>query len=209
MTHADIPLVFTEGGTDWLERGPAVQALRRLLDSPALATPLVIGIYGGWGTGKTSVMQTLEAELAAPERLMLWFDAWIYARQEHALWRALLLRVVEALRERTRTPDERNLQGADYDKAKNDFDALWVSLEEAQRAQQELDEARASLYRSLTVEERGGVKVNWWGALPLAADAALTALTAGLNREVAHAIGGKEVEGGLATALAKWFKGSS
>ena len=207
MTHADLPLVFTEGGTDWLERGPAVQALRRLLASPALATPLVIGIYGGWGTGKTSVMQTLEAELAAPERLMLWFDAWIYARQEQALWRALLLRVVEALRERTRTPDERKLQGADYDKAKNDFDALWVSLEEAQRAQQELDEARASLYRSLTVEERGGIKVNWWGALPLAADAALTALTAGLNREVAHAIGGKDVEGGLATALAKWFKG--
>jgi KAP family P-loop domain len=89
----------------------------------------------------------------------------------------------------------------------NDFDALWISLEEAQQAQRELDEARASLYRSLTVEERGGVKVNWWGALPLAADAALTALTAGLNREVAHAIGGKEVEGGLATALAKWFKG--
>ena len=118
MTHADIPLVFTEGGTDWLERGPAVQALRRLLDSPALATPLVVGIYGGWGTGKTSVMQTLEAELAAPERLMLWFDAWIYARQEQALWRALLLRVVEALRERTRTPDERGLQAAGYDKAK-------------------------------------------------------------------------------------------
>ena len=73
-------------------------------------------------------------------------------------------------------------------------------------AQQELDEARSSLYRSLTLKESGGIKVNWWGALPLAADAALTALTAGLNKEVAHAIGGKDSEGGLATALAKWFK---
>jgi predicted KAP-like P-loop ATPase len=97
MTHADIPLVFTEAGTDWLERGPAVQALHRLLDSPALETPLVIGVYGSWGTGKTSVMQTLEAALTTPERLILWFDAWVYARQKQALWRALLLRVVEAL----------------------------------------------------------------------------------------------------------------
>src|SRR5215510_794705 len=76
VTHADIPLVFTAPGTDWLECGPAVEALRRLLDSPALATPLVIGVYGGWGTGKSSVMQTLEAALTASERLILWFDAW-------------------------------------------------------------------------------------------------------------------------------------
>ena len=34
MTHADVPLIFTEAATDWLDRGPAVQALRRLLDSP-------------------------------------------------------------------------------------------------------------------------------------------------------------------------------
>jgi len=81
-----------------------------------------------------------------------------------------------------------------------------VSCLAAEDARQELDEARSSLYRSLTLKESGGIKVNWWGALPLAADAALTALTAGLNKEVAHAIGGKDSEGGLATALAKWFK---
>jgi len=184
-----------------------VQALRRLLDSPALETPLVIGVYGSWGTGKTSVMQTLAAALTAPERLILWFDAWVYARQEQALWRALLLRVVEALSERTVTPDERRLQGDEYDRAKRDFDTLWISREEARDARQELDEARSSLYRSVTLQERGAIRVNWWGVLPLAADAALTALTAGLNKEVAHAIAGKDTEGGLATALAKWFKG--
>jgi hypothetical protein len=85
--------------------------------------------------------------------------------------------------------------------------AVWISPKDAEAARRELDEARSSLYRSLTLQERGGIKVNWWGALPLAADAALTALTAGLNREVAHAVAGKEAEGGLATALAKWFKG--
>jgi hypothetical protein len=162
MTHADIPLIFDKPGTDWLERGPAVHALQRMLDSPALATPLVVGVYGGWGTGKTSMMRTLEAILTASERLILWFDAWVYARQEQALWRALLLRVVEALRERTLTPEERGLQGAEYDAAKHEFDALWISPVEAEQARQELDEARSSLYRSLTLEERGGIKVNWW-----------------------------------------------
>jgi predicted KAP-like P-loop ATPase len=100
MSHSDNPITFTPRETDWLNRHPAVDALRRLLESPTLATPLVVGVYGGWGTGKTSLMRTLEAELSSPEKLILWFDAWVYARQEEALWRALLLRVIEALRGR-------------------------------------------------------------------------------------------------------------
>ena len=100
MSHGDNPRAFNRAEDDWLDRRPAVLALKRLLDSAALETPLVVGIYGGWGTGKTSVMRTLEQELAAPSRMMLWFEAWIYARQEQSLWRALLLRVIEALRSR-------------------------------------------------------------------------------------------------------------
>ncbi len=151
----------------------------------------MLGIYGGWGTGKTSVMQTLREELESKsrDRLMVWFDAWIYARQEQALWRALLLRVVETLRTRFESPDEH------------------FSPDDLAKARHELDEARASLYRSQTIKERGAVRVNWWGALPLAADAALTALTAGLNKQVAEAIAGKGAEGGITTALTKWFKG--
>jgi len=74
VTLPDIPIVFTEPAQDWLKRGPSVRALQRMLSSPSLGTPPGIGIYSGWGTGKTSVMRTLEAALAAPERLMLWFD---------------------------------------------------------------------------------------------------------------------------------------
>ena len=77
-----------------------MHALKRLLDSASLETPLVVGIYGGWGSGKTSVMRTLEGELNRADRVLLWFDAWVYARQEQSLWRALLLRVIEELRRR-------------------------------------------------------------------------------------------------------------
>jgi len=162
-----------------------------VLESPTLATPLVVGVYGGWGTGKTSVMRTLEAELKSPDRVMLWFDAWVYARQEEALWRALLLRVIEALR------------------AKLDSLPEFSSIESGRAAANaELDEARTSLYRSMTLKERGGLKVNWWGAVPLAADVALSAVTAGLNAQVAKALSGDEKTTGITSALIKWFKGS-
>lgn len=208
MSCADTPLDFSSTDADWLDRGPAVDALQQLLDSDGLQTPLTVGVYGGWGTGKTSVMLTLKERLGeSPDRLMLWFDAWVYARQEEALWRALLLCVVEALRRRTLPPDGEKLQGEAYDKARTAFDQLWLSEKDAEKARHELDEARTSLYRSLAVKERGGVRVNWWGALPLAADVALTALTAGLNKQVAEAIAGEDAKSGITTALAKWFKG--
>ncbi|MFC7477965.1 P-loop NTPase fold protein [Dankookia sp. GCM10030260] len=207
MALSDGPLDFGDDGRDLLQRLPTVHALQRLLASPALETPLVVGVYGGWGTGKTSVMRTLREALAGPERIHLWFDAWVYARQEQVLWRALLLRVVTALRERAEKPDGGRLQGARYDAALRAYNALWISEDDAAKARSALDEARDRLYRSMTVVTQGGVRVNWWGALPLAADAALTALTAGLNSTVAKAIAGEKTEGGVATALAKWFKG--
>ncbi len=44
-------------------------------------------------------MQTLRASGGGGAQAAdLWFDAWVYARQEITLWRALLLRVVVALR---------------------------------------------------------------------------------------------------------------
>ena len=44
---------------DHLSRATVVQALKTLLNDPALDTPLALGIYGEWGGGKTSVMQML------------------------------------------------------------------------------------------------------------------------------------------------------
>ncbi len=121
---------------------------------------------------------------------MLWFDAWVYARQEEALWRALLLRVVDALRAKLLDlPEFRAIE------------------KERNEAIAELDEAQMSLYRSMTLKEKGGLKVNWWGALPFAADAALSALTAGLNAEVAKAMSGDDKATGVTAAITKWFKG--
>jgi hypothetical protein len=202
MSHSDNALKYIS--EDTLDRRGAVQALQSLLTNPARATPLVVGVYGGWGTGKTSVMQMLRRrvegltdfppapgilEQPLPHVLTLWFDSWKYARQEQSLWRALLLGIVEALRRKLDV----------LDPFKDDSTSR-------QKAESKLDEARQRLYRSLTIQEKGGLRVNWWGALPLAADTALRVLTGGLDKQVAEAIAG-EGAGGIVSALSKWFKG--
>jgi predicted KAP-like P-loop ATPase len=41
-----------------------------------------IGIFGGWGTGKTTLMMMIEKELRNNnEILLVWFNAWRYESQ--------------------------------------------------------------------------------------------------------------------------------
>ena len=204
MSHSDNALTYL--AEDALDRRHAVIALHDLLRDPQRTTPLVVGVYGGWGTGKTSVMRMLRRRIEglpdfAPQPglvensdaavLTLWFDSWKYARQEQSLWRALLLEILEALRTK--------------------LDVLSPFKEDdgkKKRAENELDEARQRLYRSLTIREKGGVRINWWGGLPLAADAALSVLTAGLNKQIAEAVADNG-SSGVVSALTNWLKGSN
>ena len=81
---------------DALDFQPYVDALADILLDPATQTPLILGIYGSWGSGKTSLMRMMQAKVAgvvegeAPLHRTVWFDAWKY-NHEDALWRALLL----------------------------------------------------------------------------------------------------------------------
>ncbi len=66
-----------------------VKSLAKLIeDIPFKDTPLSIGIYGDWGSGKTSFLMMLEEELL-PEIHPIWFNAWKYEKEEN-LWVALL-----------------------------------------------------------------------------------------------------------------------
>ncbi|MEM2141433.1 MAG: P-loop NTPase fold protein [Nitrososphaera sp.] len=42
-----------------------------------------VGIFGGWGTGKTSLMRMVEKQLREKEIPTVWFDAWRYEREDH------------------------------------------------------------------------------------------------------------------------------
>jgi iron(II)-dependent oxidoreductase len=74
-----------------------------LIANPKNQTPLVIGIYGAWGTGKTTLMKTVESRLQqqggiAPYRpcKTVWFQAWKYAEEE-AILAALIEEIFKSM----------------------------------------------------------------------------------------------------------------
>lgn len=68
-------------------------------------TPATIGIFGEWGSGKTSLMMMIEDILNKNYIKTIWFQAWKYEK-EVALWRALILRILEGLNLRKKETDD-------------------------------------------------------------------------------------------------------
>jgi formylglycine-generating enzyme required for sulfatase activity len=98
MTDPTAYLIDLPTSDDRLEFAPYVDVLAEILCDPATRTPFTIGLFGSWGTGKTSLMMMLRERMrgtSVPCRA-LWFDAWKY-NQEEALWRALLLLLLDDL----------------------------------------------------------------------------------------------------------------
>ena len=102
-------------------------------------TPITIGIFGSWGSGKTSLMRLVAEQLlnrrTASHRWarVVWFNAWQYERDEGALWRALILRVLEGL-----ASDE-------------------LSEEDAQQ----IADWRTRLYTAVQRTEAGSIRIDW------------------------------------------------
>jgi len=57
-------------------------------------TPIVIGLYGSWGIGKTSLMKLIEQQLNSPSTKSVWFDPWQHQFDENPVL-ALLHTVVD------------------------------------------------------------------------------------------------------------------
>jgi len=156
LAYGDLPT-----RTDELGFAPSAEALAAIVQQADHAdTPLTIGIYGPWGSGKTSLMQMMQQQFDPGAQHdqgrypTVWFDAWRYAHQD-ALWRALLLSVVEALR--TLVQHDQRFAAA-RDDLKSRFDDL-----------------TASLYRSVEREERGAIEFQWGKAGMFAADTIIRA----------------------------------
>lgn len=76
-----------ETDQDCLGFAANVEVLARCCTNDALS-PLTLGIFGLWGSGKTSLMMMLKKrieETNAPERVLtLWFNAWRYEGRDEA-----------------------------------------------------------------------------------------------------------------------------
>ena len=75
----------------------------RVLARAAIGTPgpFTVGVFGEWGTGKTSLMRLVERELKGDKNVVtVWFNAWRYEKEEHPIVPlvATLIRTLERRR---------------------------------------------------------------------------------------------------------------
>jgi predicted KAP-like P-loop ATPase len=83
----------TETDVDFLNYSEVAELVAELIANPDLL-PLSLGIFGGWGVGKSSTLRLVEVELnkAADRYLVIHFDAWLYQDFDDA--RAALMSVI-------------------------------------------------------------------------------------------------------------------
>src|SRR5438094_4296605 len=66
---------------DGLNRQQYAQAFARLAET--CETPLVVGLYGTWGIGKTSLMKLIQNELDNSKTRVIWFNLWEHQFNEN------------------------------------------------------------------------------------------------------------------------------
>ena len=79
---------------DSLNRNQFASAFAKIAET--CETPMVIGPYGTWGMGKTSLMKLIEKKLNKKKTRPVWFDAWQHQFDENPAL-ALLHTLVDQL----------------------------------------------------------------------------------------------------------------
>ncbi len=137
---------WVTGAGDKLRFADYRQALERIILEAQ--TPLTVGIFGPWGSGKTSLMRMLKEEIdkkEGPPLRTAWITAWKYDRHP-ALWRAFILRVIEALYPRE------NGRRIPLDELPNP---------KQQEDVRKLDRLARSLYETVEWQEFGRWGIDW------------------------------------------------
>jgi len=76
VIHNDEPTI-----EDRLNRDRYAEAFARFAET--CDTPLVVGLYGTWGVGKTSLMNLIEKKLDTERARAVWFDPWQHQFDEN------------------------------------------------------------------------------------------------------------------------------
>lgn len=136
------------------------KALTRIICSKDTKTPLVIGIFGEWGSGKTSLMRTMEKniqEIEGSNIKTIWFDAWKFDKED-AIWRVLLMRILDELKTKGENEEEKKLN-------------------------KDLDDLQTSLYVEVKREELGALTFDLVKATRGTVNLAISRLLGGIKSE--------------------------
>ena len=98
---------------DLLNFGEFAAALRDVIVNPGTRTPFIIGIFGRWGAGKTTLMRMLERDLVATAATTVWFSAWLYG-QDKEIWAAFLQSLSSRLVDRLHFADKLRFSSASF-----------------------------------------------------------------------------------------------
>lgn len=93
MAASDAPTVSLD--QDRLDFGPLARGISRFLRNANTEPPLTLAITGEWGSGKSSLMGQVCADLRANRWRPIWFNAWHHQNEEQLL-AALLVAVRES-----------------------------------------------------------------------------------------------------------------
>ncbi len=95
------PMIDDPCKEDQLGRNEAVDALAHMINAIDFKSnsSFTIGIFGEWGTGKTSMLRQIEAKLkddSSNSPLIVWFNPWQYSEDDNIV-AALFLSVADAI----------------------------------------------------------------------------------------------------------------
>ena len=157
MSHTDRPT--TQDSLQFSDFRPTLLETLR-----TTGTPLTLGVFGNWGTGKTSLLRMLKRDLdegdhPGPLRTV-WFTAWKYDRHE-ALWRAFILRVLDALH-----PDHEARQAGEGATTKKKARGKSAKKDDQAKLLEKLQRLQESVYRPVEWQEMGRLTAEWGRLLP-------------------------------------------
>jgi len=102
---------------------PYVGSLYNVIVSPGI-TPFTIGIYGKWGTGKTSLMKMLQEKLDKEKKIeTVWFNAWKFEKEKD-MWVAL----IQTLLNEIEVKDESKIEEARRIIKKLRYGINWIQM---------------------------------------------------------------------------------
>lgn len=86
---------------DSLNRGSFAEALANQILHAPFGQTLRLGVYGGWGEGKTSVLRLMQLHLTAARQVCVWITPWIVSAREEVMGQ-----IVDQLREQLQINDD-------------------------------------------------------------------------------------------------------
>jgi predicted KAP-like P-loop ATPase len=90
----DNPVVSRSG--DHLNRWPLAREIYGIAITGSKDWSVRVGIYGEWGTGKTSLLKLIASMAEPTGHIVIWFDPWEYSNKPE-LWRSFVLTVFKEL----------------------------------------------------------------------------------------------------------------